>query len=548
MELRDFRNTREERFDCDVCIVGTGPAGLAVAQELAGLPVRVLLVESGDVQPSAELRVLDRVESVGAERVPDQARVRTRAFGGTSRVWNGRCVPLSPLDFAERSWVPWSGWPLGEAELQPYVARAARYLGLWPVDYDSRLEASLPVQLPALPDALRRDLARCVWQYSVDERRPSVPTLSARAFREHWPDNARVLLNATATHVQVDAGARVQWLEIRSLSGRAARVHSRLVVLCAGGIETPRLLLASRNVLPGGLGNQHGMLGRCFMDHPRCTLGHFALAHGARLRPGFMLQRLDFGGRARYFARGLSLTPECQEREQLLNCAAWLDASVAPDDPWHALKRLLRRESTARAQDLTSIARQPRLMLDELHRRFVLRRPVLYKTDCLRLLCDVEQAPNPDSRLGLAEARDALGVPLARIDWRPGVLERRTLVRFAQLARQAFAAMGLPELQLTAAVRDGALDALPLVDVAHPAGGTRMASDPRLGVVDAGCQVHGVSGLFVVGTSVFPTNGHANPTLTLVALALRLADQLKARHLARGPAIAARSPVYLQSP
>ena len=544
MELHDFRHTSETTLNCDVCIVGTGPAGLAIASELSAAACNVLLLESGDLRQSPEVTALNRVENVGAPRLgfEDSARVRIRGFGGTTAVWNGRCVPLSPLDFTERSWVALSGWPITYAQLQPYFERAARYLGLLPVAYDGTLEPSLPTQLPGLPEALAQDITRCCWQFSVDQANPSVAKQSAQAFlarrREH--DHVRVLLQATATHIEVDGNAQLQWLEIRSLTGRSARVHCKLVVLCAGGVETPRLLLQSRSTMKRGLGNQHDMLGRCFMDHPRCTVGHFDLAGGPRLRPPFMLQRVDAEGRARYFIRGLELTPHCQRREQLLNCAGWIDARVAPDDPWDAIKRLARRHSPKPITDVSHVLSQPRLTVRELYRRFVERRPVLYKTDALTLLADVEQMPNLDSRLSLSEQRDALGVPLARIDWRFGAAERRTLQRFGQLAQRAFASMGLPELHLSESVRTGQFQASDFVDVAHPAGGARMASDPRRGVVNEYGQVHGVRGVFVAGTSVFPTNGHANPTLTLVALAVRLADHIKAVYVK--PAVAGPAP------
>lgn len=533
MELRDLRYTSETDLACDVCIVGAGPAGLAIAQELSTAACKVLLIESGDMRQSPEVTALDQVENVGAPRVVDSSRVRARGLGGTSCVWNGRCVPLSAHDFAERSWVPWSGWPVAHTQLQPYFERAARYLGLWPVEYDAALERSLPTALPGLPQALTGDIGPCCWQFSVDESNPSVATQSAGAFLASKPANADVLLQATATQIEVDGNARLQWLTVQSLTGRAARVRCKLLVLCAGGIETPRLLLQSRSTMPTGLGNQHDMVGRCFMDHPRCAVGHFDLADDARLRPAFMLQRVDGGGRPRYFIRGLSLSTEVQRREQLLNCAGWLDARVAPDDPWDAIKRLARGKSPAPFADVSHVLRQPRLTARALHRRFVERRPVQYKADALTLLCDVEQMPNVDSRLTLSERRDALGMPMARIDWRFGDAERRTVQRFGQLAQQAFAGMGLSELRLTDSVRTGDFQPRDFWDVAHPAGGTRMASDPRRGVVDEQGQVHGVQGVFVVGTSVFPTNGHANPTLTLMALAVRLADHIKARHLAR---------------
>jgi choline dehydrogenase-like flavoprotein len=184
-------------------------------------------------------------------------------------------------------------------------------------------------------------------------------------------------------------------------------------------------------------------------------------------------------------------------------------------------------------RDLYAIGRQPQLTARQLRRRFIQRRPVVHKIDGLDLVCDVEQSPDQSSRITLSDARDALGMPLARIDWRIGELERRTVQRFAQLAVQTFERMGMPAPRLRDPVRTGQFSADDFIDVAHPSGTTRMASDPKRGVVDEHCQVHGVERLYVAGTSVFPANGHVNPTLTLVALAIRLADRIKARYFER---------------
>jgi choline dehydrogenase-like flavoprotein len=534
VELQDFRQLTETLFDADVCIVGAGPAGLAIASELADTHCRVLIIESGGREPSALTRYLDVVENVGAARQADQAEVRARAFGGTSNIWNGRCAPLDASDMEARDWVPLSGWPLPHADFAPYFKRAAGQLGLCPLDYDSSLDARQPFGSPlalSYSDALRPYL----WQFSVDDTDSSVATRSARNMQQRDPANLRVLLHATVTELVPDAsGTRIEWLEIRSLTGREAKVRARVVVLCAGGIETPRLLLASRRIVPSGIGNQHGLVGRHLMDHARCSLGQLRLPDAARLRPAFSLQSIEAHGRQRYFLRGLALSAEFQRREQLLGCAGWVHETEAADDPWSALKRLKMRQSDTRASDLSALARQPWLAARQLRRKLLERQPVLRKLASVELMCDVEQEPAPDSRITLSDVNDVLGMPRARIDWRISELQKRTILRFAQQSARTFASMG-QQLSLAEYVRDGALDVAALRDVAHPSGTTRMAHSALRGVVDASGQVHGVERLYIAGTSVFPTQGHVNPTLTLVALAIRVADELKARHFVKRP-------------
>ena len=533
MELLDFRQLSRGLFDTDVCIVGAGPAGLAIARELAGCSCRVLMVESGGDEPSCLTADLDRVENVGVARQVDQALVRARAFGGTSSVWNGRCGALDVDDFEARDWVPLSGWPFSHAELAPYFARAAAQLGLSAVDYDAALDSRQPYPAPAAlagSEALRPYL----WQFSVDGHDSSVAMRCARSMRQRDPANLTVLLHATVTQLVPDAsGGCIESVEVCSQSGKRGEVRARVVVLCAGGIETPRLLLASRRVVPSGLGNQHGLVGRHLMDHARCTVGVLALPEALRLRPAFSLQRIDAEGRPRYFLRGLSLSAAVQQRERLLGCAGWLHEHEAPDDPWSALKRLRGRDRTSR--DLGALMRQPWLTAQQLHRKWVARQPVLRKLARIELTCDVEQEPHADSRITLSRDTDLLGMPRARIDWRISELQKRTIARFAVHASQALSGMG-QQLTLADHLRDGDVDVGQLRDVAHPSGTTRMADSALRGVVDASGQVYGVERLYIASTSVFPTHGHVNPTLSLVALAIRIADQLKTRHLTPHPA------------
>jgi choline dehydrogenase-like flavoprotein len=533
VELLDFRQLSQTLFDADVCIVGAGPAGLAIVRELADTPCRVLLIETGGSEPSSLTLDLDRTENVGAPRVTDSTLVRARAFGGTSSVWNGRCGPLDASDLEPRDWVRLSGWPLSHAELKPYFARAAGQLGLCAVDYDATLEARQPYPSPLAPSG-EGALRPYLWQFSVDEHDSSVAMRCARSMRELDPANLTVLLHATVTELLPDASGKfIESLEIRSLTGKLAKVRARVIVLCAGGIETPRLLLASRRIVPTGVGNEHGLVGRYLMDHARCSLGQLRMPEAERLRPAFSLQRIDAEGRPRYFLRGLALSAACQQREQLLGIAGWIHETEAADDPWSALKRLSHaRQHDSTLRDLGTLARQPWLTLQQLRRKLLQRQPVLRKLASVELMCDVEQDPDPDSRITLSEASDELGMPRARIDWRITELQKQTIVRFAQHASHALADMG-QRLSMAEHIRHGQhgqIDVAQLRDVAHPSGTTRMADSALRGVVDASGQVHGVERLYIAGTSVFPTQGHVNPTLSLVALAIRVADQIKARH------------------
>lgn len=529
MRIRDLRNPSDTIDESDLCIIGSGPAGMAIAQHFAGGRRRVLIVESGDREQRPEIQAQNEVESVGAPRQPDQALVRTRIFGGTSHVWTGRCAELDGLDYEERPWVPLSGWPITRSELGPFLLRAAEQLGLAPLPYDAALSARLGA-LPRQWAPLSDQVEPCAWQFSQDRNDPTQSFRSAHSLDNHPSDNVDLLLNATVTRLNLDPdGRRVESIEVASLTGRRHTLRARVFVLCAGAIETPRLLLASRSVVPEGVGNRHDLVGRYLMDHPRCRLGHFEPKTAGPMLLRFGQQRLAGSHGVRQFLPGLRISPILQRDEGLLNCAAWVRQDHAEDDPWDALRRLRQsgRGLLSRRRDLEAVIFQPRLLARQLRRRVLAAQPVVHKVARLDLMCDVEQMPDPASRLTLSERRDALGVPLARIDWRIGDCERRTLRRFGRVAAEAFARMGFRAPHLSEAVRSGRFDAGDLIDVAHPSGTARMASDPTRGVVDANCQVHGVDRLYIAGAAVFPTNGHVNPTLTIVALSLRLASWLE---------------------
>jgi choline dehydrogenase-like flavoprotein len=564
-------------FEADLVIVGGGPAGLTIAREFFGTSIRVLVLESGLVNESAEHGALAELESIGDPRTDAQKHkriafhgagsrswqheqqpygVRCRALGGSTHAWAGKSAAFEPIDFAERPWVPYSGWPITRDALASHLDRAADVLNLGPNVYDENLWKLIGMA-PPKPQIDEASFGAFFWQFA----RSRIDHLDVMRFGAEFvtfkADNARVLLNATVTEIGIARdGRNLDELKISTIDGVRSRVKAKIAVLAASAIENARLLLASNAVHSNGIGNANHVVGRFLMDHPGARIARFdakAMESVAR-RFGFYGVRHD--GRMQMYMHGLALTPAVQEREELLNAAIYFMGERSLDDPLDALKRLLRRTSDEPVQDMISVAssagwvakgigtkilasdRTPRFLKDLIVNGAILFDPNLvaeefqsrglqHKLTGLAVDAITEQPPNPDSRVSLSDKVDQLGVPLARVDWRIGDAERRTLVRIAELARDAFLCAGLPEPVLEPWVAERRPQDSIIIDMAHTAGTTRMSDNPRSGVVDSNCRIHGVDGLYVAGASIFPTSGHANPTLMILALAIRLADEIK---------------------
>jgi nucleoside-diphosphate-sugar epimerase/choline dehydrogenase-like flavoprotein len=411
-----------------------------------------------------------------------------------------------------------------------YLDRTAPHLGLGMgsgCNGEGFWEATGLPRPPAGTDP--RLLRPFFWQVSQDAQTSlDFMRFGPRAVASDAP-NVRALINATVTQILTGpSGANAIGCEVSTPDGQRRRVRARAVALCAGAMETPRILLVSRSACPAGLGNGHDLVGRFLMDHRRGEIGAFDPARSLDVRARFANYRYKGPRGTHSFIPGLALAPEVQRKEKLLNCAAWVNEVRSPDDPWDALRRLVRRQGKP-LRDLERVISNLGFVARGVRVAAIDRRGLPHKALRVELQCIVEQTPNPDSRVTLSERSDRLGTPILRIDWRTSDQEQRTVRRMAGLVMQEFARLGwtLPALEEWAI--EGSATPVQLPHIAHPIGTTRMARDPRQGVVDSDCQVHGVDGLYVAGSSVFPTGGHANPTQMIVALAIRLADTLKAR-------------------
>jgi choline dehydrogenase-like flavoprotein len=371
--------------------------------------------------------------------------------------------------------------------------------------------------------------------------------------------NVRVLLNATVTQIGLTAdGGRLDKLDISTLGGVRSSVRAKVAVIAASGIENPRLLLASNSVQGRGVGNAHDQVGRFLMDHPGAQVGRFHHEAIAPIVHRFGFYGIRDRGRAHLFMHGLTISPVIQERERLVNCAIYFMPERSSNDPWDALKRLLRSRSDHPFRDALSLvsgggllakgacmkilgsSRTPRALKELIVDTAIRCNPnfvaadfqsggLPHKLTGVSMEAIVEQRPNPNSRVTLSDKVDQLGVPLAKVDWCIDDDDRFAIVRIAQLAQDILPRAGLPEPVLEPWVAENRLEQSIVIDMAHTLGTTRMSDDPKTSVVDRYCKVHGVHGLYIAGGSVFPTSGHANPTLMILSLAIRLADTIKSR-------------------
>jgi choline dehydrogenase-like flavoprotein len=452
---------------------------------------------------------------------------RQRCLGGTTVSWTGRCRPLDPIDFEARTEVPHSGWPFGRAHLEPFYARAQGVLELGPMQYDladGRREL-LPLRTA--------DVRTTLFQYSP-------PTDFARAYRAglETAPNVRAWLHASVVEIETSSrGDRISRLRLAAPDGRRAFVSAKVYVLASGGIENARLMLLSNSHQRDGLGNQHDLVGRYFMEHPMVFLGPFRPSSRC---PSMDLYEFSAGNefdKPGHLVAGLSPSDELMRREGLLNASLgfvvrrphqarpeyWSDGVTSLEHLVDAARRRDLPEGLARhlvnsLAGIVPIARSGWARLRGSNRPAPLVARLTF-----------ESAPNPQSRITLSSRRDALGLPTARLDWRLSEVDRRSAARFIEIARAAIQDSGLGDFDVYPKLSSPNGWPLSIWGPHHHMGTTRMHVDPRLGVVDQHCRVHGLDNLYVAGSSVFPTSGYANPTLTIVALALRLADHLKAQ-------------------
>lgn len=544
--------SRSSQLTSDVCIIGAGGAGITLACELDSSGIDVVLLEAAGVG------ILDHVSQdpyagTASRAHPQPSSFRRRAFGGTTTIWGGRCVPYDPIDFEQREYVANSGWPIAFWDVARHYPKALAYCDAGSFDFS--VSGSLNDRTPTLPGIqnsteIESDLVE----------RYSLPTNFGLRYRRQLQrsGNVRVITHAQALRLKlVASGNRVSAVEFSDRSGRVVQATARTFVLAMGGIESTRMLLAS-DPSGVGLGNQSDCVGRYYTCHLENVLG---VVRAPDLPVVFDFQKTRDGVYAR---RKLQIGAGAQKRDQILNIAFRLHyPNVA--DPEHGsailsaiylakrllvpeYRRILQYGQVETASDSSfhrhvgNVAKGvPKLFAfsaDWTRRRLLARRKLPYvlvpnSDGSFPVEFHAEQTPLRESRISLGADKDSYGVPRVRIDWKASDFDLESICRAYQLLRRELRSSAKCELDFD----DAKLSEL--VSQSWPVGGhhigtARMSKDPSSGVVDENCAVHELPNLFVASSAVFPTSSHANPTLTIVALSVRLAEHLKDLHGRQG--------------
>ncbi len=536
----------DQVIETEVCIVGAGPAGITIAREFIGHKTKVCLVESGGLDFDPQTQALSDGLTVG-DPFLTILDTRRRQFGGNSNAWliklgNGefgvRYAPLDEIDFEQRDWLPYSGWPFDRKYLQPFYERAQSVCQAGPFAYDPEAwEDKQTQRLPLNPN----QVVTTMFQFGPRK-------VFSHKYRDelNQADNINVYLNANAVEIEANESVNTATrLRVACFGGKQFWIAAKVFIIANGGLENPRLLLMSNRQQTAGLGNGHDLVGRFFMDHPIVEGGLFIPADPNLFNTTALYDMRRVKDVA--ILGHLKLAKETMQREQLVNISAvffprptwrqWkavesfktlaeslIKGQIPPQSWQHFLNTVSGIDYVALASYLAATKHQSLLYgfgkggwseLPNNQRRFKV----------FQVVHQVEQLPNPDNRVVLSQERDALGCQKLELNWHWDAENGRKIGRVQEIIAQEIARSGLGEFQIDRQ------EGLPRLGVpsgtAHHMGTTRMHVDPKQGVVDENCRVHGISNLYMAGSSVFPTGGYANPTLTIVALSIRLADKIK---------------------
>lgn len=536
-------------LQADLCIAGAGAAGITLALALEASGLDVILLESGGDAPEPAVQQLYTGTVANARLHPPADSYRVRRFGGSTTLWGGRCMPLDAIDFEARDYMPHSGWPIGLDTLMPWYGQANALCEAGEFAYTA--EQAFPrADHPSRP--MIGNFESDVFSTNTLERFSCPTDFGARYRNRLAKGRVRVVQHANLCHLpQTNNATRlVGPAQVKTLEGKAFTVAARAYVLATGGLEVPRLLLNSPGVSGNGLGNAHDVVGRYYMSHIAGTIGTLDLSGASSVWHGY-----DVSDEGIYCRRRLALRPQAQHDLHAGNFIARLHHPRIPDAghgngilsalylarpivPYEYAKRLYGDAPggagnwLAHARNvITDAPNTVRFLTHWLtHRTLATRKfpSVIVRPANLRFSLDfhAEQAPCEDSRVMVGDERDALGMRRIHIDWRYTRQDVETVTRSLAALAQEIERTGVGSFSYDPAEVEAEMTRYGAYG-GHHIGTARMGDDPHTSVVDANGRLHEADNVFIAGAAVFPTSGQANPTLSIVALALRLADHLQ---------------------
>ena len=536
----------------DVCVIGAGPAGITATLELEDEGLRVLLIESGSSSFNSKIQSnSDAIIKNSSNHAPMHEATRAQ-LGGTSVIWGGRCVPLDPIDFQVREHMTNSGWPISFDEINKYYPKACKYCLCGESNFSS-LSNTTKLQggiTPSMKDVnvLSSSLER--WSLPVNFWTNYQSKLENSS-------NIKILTNFSCIKINFENNDNhVSSVDIRNIKGFSKKIRAKFYILACGGLETTRLLLDSNDIHKKGIGNKSGLLGRFYMGHISGKIASTQFTKDID-KVSYAFEK-DYDGT--YCKKRFTLSESEQNKSKLLNFSAWIDHPLIGDHSHGSgflslsylalcspfFGKFLAPDAIIRFAkesnpDSSYIGHAKNIFFD-LHnllfkipvfvwKKFIQKRrlpgvQIFSKIGSYPLHYHAEHSPNKDSKVVLSDERDELGRRKLFIDFNfsdidvENVIKNHQIIddylRFNKLGYLKYVNKNL-NTEVSFQARDGF----------HQLGTTRMSKEIQDGVVDSNCRVHGVENLYIASSSVFPTSGQANPTLTIVALSIRIAQTLK---------------------
>jgi len=507
----DARNIdNDSLIEGDICIIGAGAAGISMALEWMNTPYKIIFLEGGGFEYDDRVQQLYAGKTTGQHYFP-LVSCRLHYFGGTTGHWAGWCSTFDTIDFEKRDWIPHSGWPIKREDLDLFYARAQKNVDLGPYNYSVEYWQKQDPSMIAMP--LDKNVVwNKMWQFSP-------PTRFGEKYKDTIVNAKNIHLYTYANVVDIKANENISSVEevtVKNYAGKEHIVRAKYFVLACCSIQNARVLLASNQQAPKGLGNDNDLVGRFFMEHIEIKAAELWLA-----KPDPMQLYMWEWGKTKARAE-LAISAQKQQEYKILNGTAALNPlEIAKGEP--SMIEIWSEDAKKNMERLNSYGKEEG---DNGETKLPARKKA-YQS--FQLFTRVEQAPNPNSRVTLDTEKDSLGMPRAMLHWELTPFEKRSIRQIYKLIGQEVGRTGIGRVRLMEYLRDEKDESWPEFTGGgwHHMGTTRMSEDPKQGVVDANCKVHGISNLFVAGASCYVTAAAPNPTLTLIALTIRLADHLK---------------------
>lgn len=524
IESNSIYNDTELKYD--ICIIGAGAAGITIAKELDLNSLKICLLESGGLDYSRNTQKLYCGE-ISGDRYSPLHLSRLRYYGGSTNHWGGACLPLDDFDFSKRDWVPYSGWPISFEDISPYYRRAHDFLELGEYDYSF-------TQNPSANDA--HDL----FNKEIFNKLSRHTRLDAEVFGHNFIDkfksseNIDLIPGANVTSLASSkSGNQIERVEVKTISGKNFFVNAKNFILASGGIENPRLLLISNKTHKNGVGNLYDQVGRYFTDHLFFYSGILNLEK--------MDDRaiMDSSTHSMFSTKGYRelITPDYDylKNNRILNFYAYLltRPSYKLNQDYYSdgnKSAMLIKDEVLNARIPIGFISHLNTALSDTGILFKLFfdkfKGKLHSKYQLTVRSCIELAPDPDNRVMLSQKKDKLGINQAVLKWKLKDLDKYTVIKLHEFLEMKFRNSDIFNLKVSENFID---EQFPYSYESghHHTGTTKMSVNPKNGVVDKDCRVHGISNLYIAGSSVFPTAGAANPTLTIIALAIRLSDRIR---------------------